>query len=500
MKLFNILFITGAVIFCGCNKKLDQPSRHQVPELNMWQQRNDARSGVFATYGLMRAALANENAFFAYGELRAGDFKSSGRADIEAVTSNQLKATFSAVEEWKDWRRFYAAIAQANLCLKMLPQVLEKDIRYNQQNLNVDKASVRFLRALAYFYIVRIWGDAPLIADAIDGSFASKAKDPQLRILDFIQQEFTEAAAALPWNYNGQQPEYLGSYYDQNGTFWQSRIATKAACYAMLAHLYAWRGDYASCETYARLVYENTSLGNYTFATSANLTAAASGVFNGQNNGVIFSLTADAAFQESSAKGHLEDWTLSAPLVDKTVPDIYISADSILKIFNEANDQRFALSQTGVVSGGYFQNFANPVPMFSKVKARSFTQKPLYNDFQSAIIVIRYEDIVLLRAEALYYLNDLNGAVIYLNAVRTRRGLAEFNITTGGNVLSAILKERQRELLGEGQRWFDLLRNQRVPDFTGIPAGQVQQGAGLWPLAKEVLANNARLEQNNFWK
>ncbi|MCH5719343.1 RagB/SusD family nutrient uptake outer membrane protein [Niabella hibiscisoli] len=73
------------------------------------------------------------------------------------------------MEEWKSWRRFYAVIAQANLCIENLPKILEKDIRYNQQNLKVDVASARFLRALAYFYIVRIWGDAPLITTSIDG-------------------------------------------------------------------------------------------------------------------------------------------------------------------------------------------------------------------------------------------------------------------------------------------------------------------------------------------
>lgn len=500
MKLYNILLLFLTVLFMRCGKELDLPSRHQVPENNMWQQRNDARSGVFATYGLMRAALANENAFFAYGELRAGNFKASSRADIGAVTIQQLNASFAALEEWKDWRRFYAVIAQANLCLQKLPQVLEKDFRYNEQNMKVDMASVRFLRALAYFYIVRIWGDAPLIADAVDGDFTGRTRDPQSKILDFVEQELIAAAVNLPWNYDGNQPEQIGIYYDQSGSFWLSCIASKAACYAMLAHVYAWRGDYAACESNARLVYENTSLGKYTFTTASTLTDETAGVFSALGNGVIFSLTADARYQESSAKGHLEDWTLSAPLVDKTVPDVYVPADSVLQIFNEPNDQRFAISPAGAVSGGYFQNFTNPVPMFSKIKARTYTQAPLFNNFQSAIVVTRYEDIVLLRAEALYYLNDLNNAVVYLNAVRTRRGLTEFDLQTGGNLLNAILKERQRELMGEGQRWFDLVRNRQAHLYSGLSKAQIEQGAALWPLSKNTLANNASLQQNSYWK
>ncbi|MCH5598281.1 hypothetical protein [Niabella ginsengisoli] len=63
MRIFSTILVFIVFLFGNCSKKLDLPSRHQVPENNMWLQRNDARSGVFATYGLTRAALANENAF-----------------------------------------------------------------------------------------------------------------------------------------------------------------------------------------------------------------------------------------------------------------------------------------------------------------------------------------------------------------------------------------------------------------------------------------------------
>ncbi|PSL44380.1 putative outer membrane starch-binding protein [Chitinophaga niastensis] len=492
-----LLTITCSVL--SCKKTLTTDVTSLVPEANMWQVKNDARSAVFATYGLLRAALANSNAFMAYGELRGGDFRISSRQDLNAVLSNNLNANYSALEEWKDWQRFYAVIAQANLCIEKLQLVSKNDFRYRPEDLKLDIANIRYLRALTYFYLARIWGDVPLITTNAAGYFKGLPATPQATVLAFAANEAAAAVTDLPWRYDGTWPEQQGNYWNQNDDYWHSTVGTKASCYALLAHIAAWQQDYAMTEKYCRLVMDNSGNGGYTVATTSQLTAE-DGVFKGKGLDVIFSLSFSADYQEASVSGHVEDWTLSEPFVPKKTADIYVPKDSVLAIFDEAGDERFSLNQDGTSSGNFFTNFNNSAPMFSKIKVRAITQAPVLRSYESAIIIFRYEEIILLRAAAAIRINDVSHAQDYLNMIRSQRGLGNLASKDGNEILSYILKERRRELLGEGWRWFDLVQFKQVAAYTTLSQTDVDNGATLWPVSKSALANNPTLIQNNFWK
>jgi starch-binding outer membrane protein, SusD/RagB family len=77
-------------------------------------------------------------------------------------------------------------------------------------------------------------------------------------------------------------------------------------------------------------------------------------------------------------------------------------------------------------------------------------------------MLIRYADVILLKAEALNRLVRLNEAATEVNKVRSRVGLASLSasdISSSENLKMAILKERRLELAFEGERWNDLVRN-----------------------------------------
>src|SRR5690349_15523668 len=75
--LLLILLCSGALT--GCKKLLDIDTTHAVNEENMWNSHEDTRAALIGVYGLMRAALANDDGFWMYGELRDGDFVSVRR-------------------------------------------------------------------------------------------------------------------------------------------------------------------------------------------------------------------------------------------------------------------------------------------------------------------------------------------------------------------------------------------------------------------------------------
>ncbi len=90
--------------------------------------------------------------------------------------------------------------------------------------------------------------------------------------------------------------------------------------------------------------------------------------------------------------------------------------------------------------------------------------------------VIRFAEVLLIKAEALARQGDLNGAVDVYNEIRDRAGLPPHNlgdeVTTQDDVLAAIDLERQFELAFEGDRWPDLVRTGRAAEVLGIEAYQ----------------------------
>lgn len=490
--------LAGLLLTGACRTKLDVAPSHLVPEKNMWTTKNDARAAVFAGYALLRSALADNNAWLAYGELRAGDFTGVSRGDLAAITGNQLTASFTSLDQWSNWRRFYAVIYQANLCLEKLATVNKNDFRYTPEEMKVDLAHCRFLRSMAYFYLVRIWGDVPLMKMAVSGDFVPVARTPQAEVLAFAEQDALAAAEGLPWRYDQQSPELLSQYWGQPAAFWQGVVAAKAPAYVLLAHIAAWKGDYLTTDKYTRMVLDNRVKGGYNLVPSSTLTSA-TGTFTGQADNIIFAMPFNKNYQESSASGHIEEWALAQPFIAKPQPDIFISNDSILSIFTEKNDERFRVTESGSGAGTYFTGFGNPVPLFSKIRLLSVSGADPLRSYQSAIVVFRYEELVLLRAEALMFLGKSAESLLQLNAVRGQRGIGDYTGNAAG-LSNAILQERRRELLGEGWRWFDLVRFEQLPRYSRFSAADVAAGAQYWPVSKSLLGAGSAITQNKFWQ
>ena len=127
----------------------------------------------------------------------------------------------------------------------------------------------------------------------------------------------------------------------------------------------------------------------------------------------------------------------------------------------------------------------------------------------NSIIKMRYADILLLKAEALIGKGDYNGAAQIINQTRQRAGLSSLSPSASANgesILQAYLRERRLELAFEGQRWFDLVRLDKVEEVMnavfdkdeGRPA-QVYPYTSLsyiLPIPQDVIDQNPNLVQN----
>ena len=506
-KLRLALFSALACLFLqSCNDFLDVDPKHAASETQQWKTLEDTRSALMGVYGLTRAALADNNTHWICGDLRKGDFTVYKRSDLQAVSDNELNKPYDLLKKVSNWRRFYAAINAAAVFIEKAPRTVELDRSYSEQNLKYDIAQVRALRAFAYFYMTRIWGDVPLVTYSYDnGTFPSLPRTDSKTVLSYAKAELLAAVKDLPYQYGTSTNTYYGAYGDK----WQGKLFNKLSAYCVLAHIYAWEGNYAETETYSAFIIEHANEINAAYTVIADLTSA-TGLFysNATMRGSrILGFNFAHSDNEATQSGHLEQLTLAYPIVQKTYPEIYVSKDSLFSIFTNFDDLRFGIIDTTNYSTYYIQNINAEIPVFSKIKVvqDGSAKDNDFGVFGSSIIFTRLEDITLLRAEALCALNRSTEAVACLNTIRTNRGLREVSFkkdfgNNRENLLTEIFEERRRELMGEGWRWYDQVRRQKLLKDNETFLQLISNGGIFWPVSEDIIAANSQIEQYEYWK
>lgn len=486
----------------SCKKMLDVESTRLATEEVQWANLQDTRSGLMGIYGLMRTALGNNNAHWLWGEMREGDFTATSKSDLKAIIRSDLNATYPLIQDITNWRRFYAVINSASLFIERSGEVVAKDPRYSKLNNKVDIAQARALRAFAYFYMVRIWGDVPLITASHDGSFTEKPRTDQAKVLGFAESELMAAVKDLPYKYGVDgDVEFPGLYYGYDNNRWAGALFTKISAYAVMAHIAAWQSHYLDAAVYTQFIMENYRRSNLEYVNTTELTAS-DGIFNGQDARIGLGFTFANVYGESTSAGHIEQLVLAAPIIAKQVPDLYVSKDSINKAFTDIKDGRFGIDTiSGLTRTNYFVNYSGQIPVFSKIKVlRGGTTNGSFVIFSSSIAFTRIEELALLRAEALAVLGQRQPAIELLNVVKKNRGIRGYTTFDGGDLVDAIFAERRRELMGEGWRWYDRIRLAKIKGNDAKFNKMFAEKGQYWPIAKEVLKANSQLEQNSYWK
>jgi len=516
-KIFPLGLLASLLLMMGsCNKQLDIDSSRQADEAGQWTRYEDARSGLMGMYGLFRAALASDNAHWMYGELRNGDFRSVFRPDLRAVIEGNLNASYPLIKNVTNWRKFYAAVNACNLFIERVDGCLA-DQRYTESYYRVDVAQARALRAFLYFYMSRIWGDVPLITKSHDGdSFPEMERTSQDLVLSFAEKELLEAAQRLPYLYSGTDPEqlYPNNYYGFNQTEWSNALITRLGAYSLLAHISAWKGQYYDAAIYADFVVNNfaQSAPDQASVVSISTLVSPTGLFHASagNYRQLIGFGFSREKGETTTEGHIEQLTLANTNnfpMSKQLPEIYVPKSVISEVFPQQDpyDRRFGIDTTTAANlpfTNYFENYSAEIPVFKKIRVvdggNNTTGK--YAVFNSSIVFTRLEEMKLLRAEAFAVTGRTDDALRDLNDIRSSRGISGVTIDAGVDLITEIFAERRRELMGEGWRWYDQVRYNKLkrndPDFNAL----IDNGGIYWPIAQEVLSRNSKLEQNTYWK
>src|SRR5690606_17753889 len=130
------------------------------------------------------------------------------------------------------WSNFYQIINYANMVIKYAPDVVERDPSFNQAVMQSYLSEAYFLRALSYFYIVRTFGDAPLILEPYmnDHEAYEIAKSSKEQLILQIEHDLTTALT--------NSEEIWTNVWEAKGR------ATKWATHAAPADVYLWMEEY----------------------------------------------------------------------------------------------------------------------------------------------------------------------------------------------------------------------------------------------------------------
>lgn len=517
-----VLLLSSGSLYTSCSKINDVESTSLATEKTNWKSLEDGRANLMSVYGLMRSATVADNGHWLFGDLRHGDFAVTNRSDLRSIVADELNASHLVINRITNWRRFYAVINAASLFIERAPEIREHDDRYTEINLNVDVAQARMLRAFAYFYMSRIWGDVPLLTSSHDGNFINVPRTPQAQVLNYATQELLDAAQVVPFRYGGTDPIMPGLYYGNNWPSWNGNIFTRLSAYVILAHIAAWQGNYVDAAAYSKFVLDNQSTQvsvdgafSLSYIKMDALTENENGYspFAYKRANVLVGFPFEQGNGLASSNGHIEQLTLASPFIPKARPEIFVPKDTIIKAFTNPKDLRFSIDPvSGKYYTNYFYDFESDLPIFNKIKVVypvGSSSGKITTFFSSTMLFSRMEEITLLCAEAFAMLGDEDEAFRLLNKAADLRGIS-FVAKDTPDLIDAIFAERRRELMGEGHRWYDLVRYNRIKRSNAVFAekngremtfAEFEAAGGIyWPVSEEVRGNNGLITQNPYWE
>jgi len=447
-----------SLLAVSCSKKFIELAPVSSVSVDvLYKTDKDFQDAVTGAY----AALRNQyNDFWMFGDVASDDSwkevsrnQSSYYIDVFTLDANDplLKST---------WSNYYNVISRANIILDKIakadPAVVTNKARHT--------AEAKFLRAFAYFDLVRLFGDVPEVITPVTIEEAYKAGRVKVdKIYDeVIIKDLLDAEGGLAQKYTGVD---VGR-------------ATKGAAKSLLGLVYLTRKNFTAAET---KLQEVTTLGYTMLPKYADLFDYTKDEHHSE---YIF----DIEYQEGLGglgSGFTNKFApLSAPYSTffKIAGGGGEENNPTMDLYNafDPSDPRRDPTVNG--TGGFIDGTGTFVKF---LQAATTTRKYLTpvivsQDSKANWKVFRYADVILMYAEALNENGKTTDALTWLNMVRTRAGMSTWSGLDQATTREKIYLERRLELGMEGHRWFDLIRTGRA--FNILQAKGMKDYMVLYPI------------------
>jgi len=503
-----IIFSITTIVFASC-ANLDEIPKSQLSTNQFFNTQSDAVSAVTSIYSALDHtnsnlpyynALFNVTAGFSADDNQPGPKAGSTDArSIAAFTATSTNSNFLA-----PWTQSYNLINRANAAIDRIPL-----ISGDTTVLNRLVRESKFLRGLAYYNLVRLYGGVPLVIhETTSLENLQIARNTVDEVYAQIISDFTDAT-------------HLPATYTSDGF-----RATRGAAYSLLMSVSITRQKWQEASDYystiTNLGYQLYSNFHDNFSSSVKYTG---GSITGEHifdaweisNGNTTSPTGDTNImgqREAPANGMLVGGGAGG---DTDNPNV------TLRQYFKSYDKRTAVTfiDSVLVTSTSSKKIYNP--HFYKWYDFNYPKNLLNNGIN--IPIIRYAEVVLFYAEAQNELNGPNsGAYTAINKVRTRAGLPNLTIgLTKDQFRDSVFLERRIEFAHEAVvRWFDLIRtngsgsqllftaiaNLIDPSKGGKPtdswcvskATNIRPKHLLFPIPFTEIQTNPKLTQNPGWE
>lgn len=506
MKAKNIKYLLMATLLLfvapGCKKFLNVEPIDALSGNNFWQTKKDVEGFTNGIYSRLRNKIGSSVIMPAL-EVR-GNFvtvvssiDNSGSNVFSNLVANNLKAAVNGTTTYDgrlrgimDWKAWYDIIAASNILYYEVDNVPANNLSDSERKKY--KAEAVFTRNLSYMFICKLFGDAIYYTEAYNNK--SLPRTPQVEVMKKCIADMNAAKNDLPEAYT--DASLVGIR------------PTKASAVALLMHLNMWAAAWDNGDKtgyYKSVVALGEELATYKNYTVLPVTVEnTKKIFKGRSSENLFSVLQDYNYGETFSSFSNYSYFFSHYPVrgatTKTLSFMTYEKDYINKLFPAGvPDARVTTWFENYNNGDASFQFKKFINVYSTGSGASLT----VNSDDSAVI-FRLPDALLLAAEAAAELGDDAIARDYANQVRV--AAAAPLLTSGGDELkNDIYKERCRELIGEGQFFFDLVRTKRAVNTeyskAVISVSSFNNGAWTWPLiiSSAERGANPYLVGNNFW-
>ena len=576
MKRIHYYIVCAICAICGlssCSDFLEIEPQNEIILEKFWNEKADVDAIIAGCYSGMQAEGVIKR-MMVWGEFRSDNIGPGSNVSSDGNLEKILKENIDAKNSYTDWKDFYSVINRCNTVIKYAPGVAANDPAYTESELQANIAEMVALRSLSYFYLIRAFRDVPFsrVAYTDDDQTMDLPATKFNDVLDSLIYDLESVQNYAVKRYPITKELYQTGRITQDAIhallcelyLWKKDYENCVRYADMVID--AKKAIYEE----NRQKRTNSSLSNdedmvrfngfplVSNSTSANYYGDAYTILFGRDRNYTDQVNQEIIFQlvfsdSPEGEGMMANGAVNSfygnsnASVGLVAPSDYIysqieATGPERKVFADKNKKLDSRIYTNCLyrgSGGdkainKYTTSTVDISTSTGTPEASYGSKYSQNQNGSNWIIYRLTDIMLLKAEALaqmvrdgdnpenseYNRSILDRAFTLVNAVNKRSlcqnqlndTLRRSDYTTKGDMETLVLQERQRELMFEGKRWFDLVRlSQRNGNTQTLASAALQKattGAGLignhlakmdaiyWPYNLDEMKVNLNLVQN----